>query len=67
MSELGLGERQIILKPAVSWTTATIVTLIPTIFFVMSGNKEKLLSWIQKCYSNYSIVESVATNSSVLK
>lgn len=48
VSEPGLGERQIILKPAVSWTTATIVTLIPTIFFVMSGNKEKLLSWIQK-------------------
>lgn len=48
MSELGLGERQIVLKPAVSWTRATIVTLIPTIFFVMSGSKEKLLSWIQK-------------------
>lgn len=46
--ELGLEERQIILKPAVSWMGATIVTLIPTIFFVMSGNKEKLLSWIQK-------------------
>lgn len=45
---LDLGERQIILKPTVSWTGATIVTLIPTILFVISGNKKKLLSWIQK-------------------
>lgn len=48
MLALDLGERQIILKPAVSWTGATIVTLIPTILFVISGNKKKLLSWIQK-------------------
>lgn len=48
MLALDLGERQIILKPAVSWTGATIVTLIPTILFVISRNKKKLLSWIQK-------------------